>query len=189
MAKTQMLSFPIRLPDCMQGEALRLLDASRPAINDIIEELWPKLDEFAGERTGGARKQVFETILPLLTAELIKPAEGKRKAQKDYRLIKEKVTALREAMEDADSSMALTNVVEQAANYFLETESWPATYEDLQPVPVLAVGQLTEAFDDGMAKGQTYRAKIDLRQLCDLATHHERTTARLFLQLRAPNEI
>ena len=162
MAKTQMLSFPIRLPDGMQAEALRLLDASRPAINDIIEDLWPKLDEFAGERTGVAwkqveqhlvarsghgsrqercefeqagrilrgqatRKQVFETILPLLTDELIKPAEGKRKAQKAYRLIKEKVTALREAMEDADSSMAMTNVVEQACNYFLETESWPTT--------------------------------------------------------------
>jgi len=172
MAKTQMLSFPIRLPDGMQAEALRLLDASRPAINDIIEDLWPKLDEFAEERKGVAwkqveqhlvarsghgsrqercefeqagrilraqatRKQVFETILPLLTDELIKPAEGKRKALKDYRLIKEKVTALREAMEDADSSMAMTNVVEQACNYFLETESWPATYEDLQPVPVL----------------------------------------------------
>jgi putative transposase len=118
MAKTQLLSFPIRLPDGIQAEALRLLDASRPAINDIIEDLWPKLDEFAGERRGVAwkqveqhlvarsghgsrqercefeqagrilraqatRKQVFETILPLLTDELIKPAEGKRKAQKD----------------------------------------------------------------------------------------------------------
>jgi putative transposase len=223
MAKTQMLSFPIRLPDGMQAEALRLLDASRPAINDIIEDLWPKLDEFAGERKGVAwkqveqhlvarsghgsrqercefeqagrilraqatRKQVFETILPLLTDELIKPAEGKRKAQKDYRLIKEKVTALREAMEDADSSMAMTNVVEQACNYFLKTESWPATYEDLQPVPVLSLGQLTFAGDDGMEKGQTYRAKIDFRQMCDLATHQECTTARLFLHLRAPNE-
>ena len=115
MAKTQTLSFPIRLPDCMQAEALRLLDASRPAINQIIEDLWPKLDAFAGDRTGIAwkqveqhlvarsghgsrqercemeqagrilraqatRKQVFLTILPLLTDELIKPADGKWKA-------------------------------------------------------------------------------------------------------------
>lgn len=190
MAKTQTLSFPIRLPDGQQAEALRLLDASRPPINQMVMDLWPQLDLFVGERTGPAwkqvekhlvtrsghgsrqercemeqagrilraqatRKQVFETILPLLTDELIKPAEGKRKAQKDYRLIKEKVTALREAMEDADSSMAMTNVVEQACNSFLETESWPATYEDLQPVPVLSVGQLTFAGDDGMEKGQT----------------------------------
>jgi putative transposase len=39
MAKTQMLSFPLRLPDCMQAESLRLLDESRLAINVIIEEL------------------------------------------------------------------------------------------------------------------------------------------------------
>src|SRR5215469_10675583 len=136
MAKTQLLSFPIRLPDSMQAEALRLLDASTPAINQILEDLWPKLDEFIGERTGLAwkqvepyvlarsghgsrqercemeqagrilraqatRKQVFLTILPLLTDELIKPAEGKRKAHTDYRLIKDQVTALREEMEDA----------------------------------------------------------------------------------------
>ena len=223
MAKTQMLSFPIRLPDCMQAEALRLLDESRPAINTIIEDLWPFLDEFAAERTGIAwkqveqhlvarsghgsrqercemeqagrilraqatRKQVFQTILPLLTDELIKPAEGKRKAHKDYRLIKEKVRALREALDDPDSSMAMTNVIEQAANFFLETETWPRTYEELQPVPVLSVGQLTFAGDDGMEKGQTYRAKIDFRHVCTLDTHEERQTARLGLWLRAPSD-
>lgn len=178
MAKTQMLSFPIRLPDFMQPEALRLLDASRPAVNAVIEELWPKLDAFAGERKGIAwkqvesylvtrsghgsrqercemeqagrilraqatRKQVFQTILPLLTADLIKPAEGSRRAHTDYRLIKEKVSALREALDDPDSFMALTNVIEQACNVYLETEAWPESYEDLQPVPVLSVGQLT----------------------------------------------
>src|SRR5215471_9373104 len=58
MAKTQMLSFPLRLPDCMQSDSLRLLDASRSAINQIIEELWDRLDAFAGERTGIAWKQV-----------------------------------------------------------------------------------------------------------------------------------
>ena len=68
------------------------------------------------------------------------------------------------------------------------SSSRPASYEDLQPVPVLSVGQLTFAGDDGMEKGQTYRAKIDFRQMCVLASHQERTTARLFLHLRAPNE-
>ena len=62
MAKTQMLSFPIGLPDGMQAQALRLLDASRPAINDIIEDLWPKLDEFAGERTGVAYRQIGRPV-------------------------------------------------------------------------------------------------------------------------------
>src|SRR5579864_5507981 len=152
MAKTQTLSFPIRLPDAMQAEALRLLDASTSAINQMITDLWPDLDLFAAERTGLAwkqvekhlvtrsghgsrqercemeqagrilraqatRKQVFLTILPLLTDDLIKPAEGKRKAHKDYRLMKEQVSALREALDDPDSSMAMTNVIEQACNH------------------------------------------------------------------------
>src|SRR6266478_3048544 len=151
MAKTQTLSFPIRLPDALQAEALRRLHASRLAINEILVDLWPQLDQFVGDRSGPAwkqverhllkrsghgsrqercemeqagrilraqatRKQVFQTILPLLSDELIKPAEGKRKAHKDYRLIKEKVTALREALDDPDSYMAMTNVIEQAAN-------------------------------------------------------------------------
>jgi putative transposase len=223
MAKTQMLSFPLRLPDCMQAESLRLLDESRLAINVIIEELWASLDEFAGERKGIAwkqvehylmtrsghgsrqercemeqagrilraqatRKQVFQTILPLLTDELIKPAEGKRKAHKDYRLIKEKVSALRKALDDPDSYMAMTNVIEQACNHFLKNEAWPQTYEDLQPVPVMSVGQLTFAGDDGLEKGQTYRAKIDYVHMCDLVTHEERQRARLYLHLRAPSE-
>jgi len=223
MAKTQMLSFPIRLPDRMQAEALRLLDASTPAINQILEDLWPQLDQFAGARAGIAwkqveqhlvarsghgsrqercemeqagrilraqatRKQVFLTILPLLTAELIKPAEGKRRPHKDYRLIKEKVSALREALEDADSSMAMTNVIEQACNVFLETETWPALYEDLQPVPVFSVGQLTFAGDDGMERGQTYRAKVDYAHFCEVGSREVRKHATLTLRLRAPSE-
>jgi hypothetical protein len=148
-----------------------MLDASRPAINQLIEDLWPRLDAFAGDRTGIAwkqvegqmvarsghgsrqercemeqagrilraqatRKQVFLTILPLLTNALIKPSEGKRKVHKDYQAIKEKVSALREARASPDSFMAMTNVLEQACNHFLETESWPTTYEEMQPVPV-----------------------------------------------------
>lgn len=223
MAKTQLLSFPIRLPDCMQSDLLRLLDESRSAINQLIEELWDRLDEFAGGRTGIAwkqvehylvtrsghgsrqercemeqagrilraqatRKQVFQTILPLLIDTLIKPAEGSRRAPKDYRVIKEQVSALREALDAPDAFMAMTNVVEQACNYFLETEEWPATYEELQPVPVLKAGMLSFAGDDGMVKGQTYRARIDARHVCDVATHQVREGARLFLHLRAPDE-
>ncbi len=216
MAKTQTLSFPIRLPDAMQAEALCLLDESTPAINEIVQELWPDLDLFASERTGPAwkqverhllkksghgsrqercemeqagrilraqatRKQVFLAILPLLCEGLIRPAEGKGAAKKDYRLIKEKVRALRAESEDADAFMAMTNVIEQACNVFLETGVFPTTYEDLQPVPVLSKGQLTFAGDDGMSAGQTYRARIEV------ATHQEHTQATLRLVLRAPN--
>lgn len=53
-----MLSFPTRLPDCIQVQALRLLDVSRPAINQFIQDLWLQLDAIAGDRAGLAWKQV-----------------------------------------------------------------------------------------------------------------------------------
>jgi putative transposase len=221
MAKTQTLSFPIRLPDAMQAEALRLLDASRTAINAMLSELWPCLDHFATDRSGPAwkqveqhllhtsghgsrqvrcemeqagrllraqatRTQVFLAILPLLTEGLIRPAEGTRPAKKDYRAIKERVRALRADLEDADAFMALTNVVEQACNRYLETGTFPATYEAMQPVPMQEVAQLTFAGDDGMKAGQTYRARISVAQFCDVQSRQEHKQASLWLKLRAP---
>jgi len=227
VAKTQTLSFPIRVPDVMQAAALRLLDASGIAINQMILELWPHLDLFAGERTGPAwkhverhlvtrsghgsrqernemeqagrilraqasRKQVFEMIVPLLSEGLIKPAEGKRPARKDHRQIKEQVHTLRTQMqdagEDAEAFMAMTNLIEQACNRYLQTGVFPTTYEELQPPPVLTVGHLTFAGDDGMHKGQTYRARIETAHCCDLETRQEHHLASLWLKLRTPNE-
>ena len=234
MAKTQTLAFPLRVPDAQQPEALRLLDASRTAVNDLLTQLWPHLDSFAvapggGGRTGSAwkqlegflpqrsghgdrqercemeqagrilrahatRKQVFLTSLPLLSDGLIHPAEeysqesgkatgnlaGKRPrpARKDHHAIADQVRKLRDAQrnnqrqqqskqdgahttgDDLDSFMALTNVIEQACNYYLRTGRFPDTYEQMQPLPVLAIGQLTFAGDDGMQAGQTYRSKL-----------------------------
>ena len=223
MAKTQTLSFPIRLPDAMQAEALRLLHASTSAINQMITALWPDLDLFAAERTGIAwkqvekhllrrsghgsrqercemeqagrilraqatRKQVFQTILPLLSEGLIRPAEGNRPATKDARAIKEQVRALRAEGEDADTFMAMTNVIEQACNVYLQTEMFPTTYEDMQPIPVLSHGQLTFAGDDGPTLGQAYRAQMRVMQVCDVESRQERKSASLWLKLRAPDE-
>ncbi len=228
MAKTQTLSFPIRLPDAMQAEALRLLDASREAINQILVELWPHLDRFVSDRTGPAwkhvekhlltrsghgnrqernemeqagrmlraqasRKQVFQTILPLLGEGLIRPAEGNRPARKDHRQITEQVRALRTQMhdagEDADAFMAMTNVLEQACNRYLQSGEFSATYEELQPPPVLSVGHLTFAGDDGMKAGQTYRARIELSQFCECSTRQEHHQASLWLKLRSPDAL
>ncbi len=223
MAKTQTLSFPIRLPDAMQAEALRLLDASTIAINQMITDLWPDLDLFAAERTGIAwkqvekhllrrsghgsrqercemeqagrilraqatRKQVFQTILPLLSEGLIRPAEGNRPATKDARAIKEQARALRAEGEDADTFMAMTNVIEQACNVYLQTETFPTTYEAMQPIPVLSHGQLTFAGDDGPTLGQAYRAQMRVMQVCDVESRQERKSASLWLKLRAPDE-
>ena len=80
-------------------------------------------------RAQASRKQVFQTILPLLSAGLIRPADGKRPARKDYRQIREQVRALRvqqqEAGEEADAFVAMTNLIEQACNYYLEDGSLP----------------------------------------------------------------
>jgi putative transposase len=226
VAKTQTLSFPIRLPDAMQASALRLLDTSRSAINQIIIDLWPQLDLFASDRTGPAwkqverhlltcsghgnrqercemeqagrilraqasRKQVFQTILPLLCEGLIRPAEEKRPARKDHRQIKEQVRALRaqvqDAGEDADAFMAMTNVLEQACNRYLQTNTFPSTYEELQPTPILCVGHLTFAGDDGMKAGQTYRARVEMAHFCDIQTRQEHQQASLTLRLRMPD--
>ena len=74
-------------------------------------------------RSQASRKQVFQTILPLLTAGLIRPGEGKRPARKDYRRIREAVRALRteqqEVGEEADAYVAMTNLLEQACNSYL----------------------------------------------------------------------
>jgi putative transposase len=228
MAKTQTLSFPIRLPDALQAEVLRLLDASRLAINQAIIDLWPQLDLFVADRSGPAwkqverhlitrsghgsrqercemesagrilraqarREQVFQTILPLLSEGLIRPAEGKRPARKDHAQIKEQVRALRTQMqdagEDADAFMAMTNVIEQACNRYLQTGEFPTTYEDLQPAPILSVGQLTFAGDDGRKAGQTYRARLELSHFCDLHTRQEHQHTSITLRFRCPDSL
>ena len=115
-------------------------------------------------RAQASRKQVFHTILPLLSAGLIRPADGKRPAKKDSRLIREQVRALRaeqpEAGEETDAYVAMTNLIEQACNHYLRTGAFPTTYEEVQAIPVQKVGQLPFAADDGMHAGQTYRALL-----------------------------
>jgi putative transposase len=228
MVKTQPLAFPIRLPDALQAEALRLLDASRGATSELLTDLWPQLDRFAAERTGPAwkqveryvtkrsghgnrqercemehagrilrgqasRKLVFHAILPLLSAGLIRPAEGKRPSQKDYRRIREAVRALRaeqqEAGEEADAYVAMTNLLEQACNFYLETGAFPTTYEEVQAIPVQKVGQLPFAGDDGMHAGQTYRALLWVAHSCDLTTRAEVRRTNILLRLRAPDPV
>src|SRR6266568_4251323 len=227
VAKTQTLSFPIRLPDAMQAEALRLLDASTIAINEIITDLWPQLDLFVADRSGPAWKQVerhlvrrsghgnrqercemeqagrllraqatckqvFHTVLPLLSEGLIREAQGKRPAKKDHREIKEQIRTLRahmqDAGEDADAFMAMTNVLEQACNRYLQTGEFPTIYEELQSAPILSVGHLTFAGDDGMKAGQTYRAHVEMAHFCDVQTRQEHQHASLSLRLRTPDE-
>ncbi|HEY4389004.1 MAG TPA: transposase, partial [Ktedonobacteraceae bacterium] len=63
---TQTLSYPLRLPDEAQGDALRLLDVSRAVINLTITTLWDRLNTFATRTNSYAYKQVEEMISPPL---------------------------------------------------------------------------------------------------------------------------
>jgi hypothetical protein len=60
---TQTLSYPLRLPDESQADALRLLDVSREVINHTLTALWDQLDSFATRTNRYAYKQVEEMMV------------------------------------------------------------------------------------------------------------------------------
>jgi putative transposase len=195
----QSLSYPLRLPDTVQAEALRLLDASRQVINLVVTTLWDRLDEFAtrtnryaykqveeimaaplahghrqwrceAEQAGrmlrgqAERKQQFALILPLLEQGMILPKTEKRRAGKNRKAIKEAVAELRDATSDGGNAVELQSLMEQACNFYLQNCCFPATYEEMQPLPVLKAGILPYAGDDGADRGQAYRLTYSLDQ-------------------------
>jgi putative transposase len=109
------------------------------------------------------RKKVFEVVAPILSDGFIGPKTEKRPAGKNRPAIKEAVTRLQKSLEDEETSfVALQNVIEQACNFFCQHDRFPSTYDELQPIPKLAVGMLTYAGDDGRDKGQASRLALDL---------------------------
>jgi hypothetical protein len=133
---------------------------------------WRCESETAGRilRTQAARKRAFTLVQPLLTEGFILPKTERKPAGKRRRAIREALNALKQVQEDDDNDPAggqtafvtLQNVVEQACNFYLEHDRFPATYEEMQPIPVLGVGLLTYAGDDGPDRGQAYRLRLDL---------------------------
>jgi putative transposase len=125
---------------------------------------WRCESETAGRimRGQAERKQVFELIQPILSDGFIRAKTEKRKACKDRRTIKEAIEALQKTLGDDETAfVSMQNVVEQACNYFLEQGAFPEQYEQMQAVPLLKVGMLTYAGDDGGAKGQSYRLTLE----------------------------
>ncbi len=114
-------------------------------------------------RTQAERKKAFELVVPILSDGFIRPKIDKLPAGKNRPAIKEAIATLQKSLEEDETSfVALQNVVEQACNYFFQYDRFPATYEELQPIPLLKVGMLTYAGDDGGEKGQAYRLALDL---------------------------
>jgi len=128
-------------------------------------------------RAQAARKQIFLLIQPILSDGFIRPTTEKRPAGKDRTLIKEAITALQTTFDDDEPSfVTMLNVIEACCNFFLREGHFPKAYEELQPIPLLTVGLLTYAGDDGGTKGQAYRLSFDL----------EASSATL--RLRTPDE-
>lgn len=189
---TQVLTTTLRLPDSLQLAALRLLEVSRLTVNEILAQLWGRLDAFgqgkgpawkevtalvdrpAGQpsriwrceaetvgrilRAQASRKTAYEAVAGVLSVDVIVPAEGGRKARKNRRELSERMTTLREHLgQAADKYLLLLNVGEQICNFYLEQGEFPKSYAELQAVPVLEVGLLTLAGDDGPVHGQAYQ--------------------------------
>src|SRR5947209_7562690 len=126
---------------------------------------WRCEAETAGRimRAQAERKQVFQLIQPILSDGFIRPKTEKRLAGKNRKTIKEAIEALQKTLVDDNTAfISIQNVVEQACNHYLEHGEFPTTYEQMQSVPLLSVGLLTYAGDDGGAKGQAYRFALDL---------------------------
>jgi putative transposase len=108
------------------------------------------------------RKQQFALILPLLEDGMVVPKTKKKPAAKNRKVIKAALDCLREEHSDGGGAVELQSLIEQACNYYLNNGCFPDTYEDMQAVPVLKVGILPYAGDDGGAAGQAYRLRVDL---------------------------
>jgi len=114
-------------------------------------------------RAQAERKQAFDLVVPILTDGFIRPKTEQRPAGKKRVAIKEAIATLQKSLEEEETSfVALQNVVEQCCNFFFAHDRFPSTYEELQPLPLLKVGMLTYAGDDGSEKGQAYRLALDL---------------------------
>jgi hypothetical protein len=114
-------------------------------------------------RQQAERKKAFELVAPILSDGFIRPKTDKRPAGKNRPAIKEAIAALQTSLdEDETSFVALQNVVEQCCNFFFQQDHFPASYEEVQPIPLLRVGMLTYAGDDGREKGQAYRLALGL---------------------------
>jgi hypothetical protein len=147
------------------GPAWKQVDAllSSPAPHGSRQ--WRCEAEVAGRilRAQATRKQIFARVAPILSAGFMRPQTETRPAGKERTAIAAAITALqRDADADEARFMALQNVIEQACNFFLEHERFPASYEELQSLPLLRTGLLSYAGDDGGKRGQTYRLALDL---------------------------
>jgi hypothetical protein len=125
---------------------------------------WRCAAEQAGRMLRGPaeRKRHCALVLPLLEHGMIQPKTETKRAKKDRTAIKQALVDLRDSTADGGNAVELQSLIEQACNFYLHNGCFPATYEEMQPVPILKAGILPYAGDDGPQMGQTYRMSYDL---------------------------
>ncbi len=144
--------------------AYKQIEAMTPSPLFHGHRQWRCEAEQAGRilRGQAQRKHQFALILPLLEQGMILPKIEKKAARKNRKAIKQAIASLREETSDGGSAVELQSLIEQACNFYLKNGCFPASYEEMQTIPVLKVGILPYAGDDGGEKGQAYRLRIDL---------------------------
>ena len=85
---------------------------------------------------------------------MILPQTEKLDAGKDRKAIKAALANLSEEYTDGGNAVELQSLIEQSCNFYLKHGRFPNTYEEMQAIPVLRVGILPYAGDDGGAIGQ-----------------------------------
>lgn len=171
------------------GPAWKHVVALLPSPDPHGNRQWRCEAETAGRilRAMAQRKQIFQLLAPILSDGFIRPKTQTRPAGKQRASIKAALTALQQQLTSAEdesiSFVVLQNVIEQCCNFFLKEGSFPRSFEELQPIPLLSVGLLTFAGDDGPTMGQSYKLALHLSKDQESATVG---TAELLL--RYPNE-
>ena len=97
---------------------------------------------------------------------MILPKGEHTRAGKNRPAIKAALACLRDEHSDGGSAVELQSLIEQACNYYLAHGCFPETYEAMQAVPLLKVGILPYAADDGDEHGQAYRFRVDVQGRC-----------------------
>jgi putative transposase len=127
-------------------------------------------------RAQAERKKQFALILPVLSQGMILARTEKKAAGKNRKAIKQALAELREEYSDGGSAVELQSLIEQSCNFYLKRGCFPDTYEEMQAIPVLKVGILPYASDEGGSSGQAYRLRLDLEGRC------------CYLAFRSPDE-
>jgi putative transposase len=153
---TQTLSYPLRLPDAAQADALRLLDVSREVVNAVITALWPRLDEF-GKRTN---KYAYRQVEEMISSPM---PHGDRQ----WRCEAEQAGRILRAQADRKKQFALILPILSQGMIEPKTEKKPAGKKSLAIKQALS--DLREANSDG---GSAVELQSLIEQSCNFYLKH-----------------